>query len=214
VSNLDRLNELRRTAKALGLTGYGRMKTIDLAAAVEAEQAKRDVNATPERREDIIVELARIGAVLYPQGTKEHAAYREALTKALADPNAFSFLGDVPVAHAPVEPRADCADPECAAAAVPDTEIDLADAIDADDRDAIHAIGAGTPDVVVTGAKYETDPNATRYEDVERWTDDRLYSKEEELARRLTRRTLLGGDRKLTENRLSRIRKVIESRGL
>jgi hypothetical protein len=209
VSNLDRLNGLRRTAKSMGLTGYGRMKADALENLIDAETSARNERfieamrneaktATPERREEIVIELARIGAVLYPQGTAEHESYREALTKALADPNAFSFLGDVPVAHAPV----------------PDVEIDLADAIDADDRDAINAIGAGTPDVVVTGAKYETDPNATRYEDVERWTDERLYTKEDELARRLTRRTLLGGDRKLTENRLARVRKVIESRGL
>jgi hypothetical protein len=205
VSNLDRLNGLRRTAKEMGLTGYGRMKTDELAARIDLEVSARNERfidamrteaetATPERREEIVIELARIGAVLYPQGTKEHEEYRENLRAALAEWAAGA--------------------PEPTPVAVPDVEIDLADAIDADDRDAIHAIGAGTADVVVTGAKYETDPNATRYEDVEKWTDERLYTKEDELARRLTRRTLLGGDRKLTENRLTRIRKVIESRGL
>lgn len=214
VSNLDRLNELRRTAKALGMTGYGRMKTIDLAAAVEAEQAKRDVEqsaaneqeidrlrvefetAGDERKEEIRIELARMGAVVYPQGTEEHERYRANLRAALADPNAFAFLpGFEPVAS-------------------PDREIEIAEAIDADDRDALAAIGAGTPDVVVTAPAYVQDPAATRYQDVERWTNDRLYEREAALEAHMKRRTTFGADRRLTENRLSRIRKTIETRGL
>jgi hypothetical protein len=206
------------------MTGYGRMKTADLKAAIEAHFASVGMAGTPEaeaatngdmidrlraeakadetsesRREDILAELARFGAVLYPQGTKEHEEYRAALTTELAKWNGTD-----------VDPFTDAMFPEPGDVEYPATsnvEQEFAAAADADDRDAMAEILNKTvPPVIVR------DPNATRYEDIPKWTDERLDTKETELAARLTRRTLLGGDRKLTESRLARIKAEIASR--
>lgn len=88
-------------------------------------------------------------------------------------------------------------------------EREFAEAIEADDADAAAEILNETvPPVIVR------DPHATRYEDIHKWTDARLDTQEEMLARRLTRRTLLGADRRLTESRLTRVRAEIAARGL
>lgn len=220
MSNLAALNDLRRTAKALGMTGYGRMKFADLEVAVDVfrsaqnEQTIADlraehVTATPDRQEQIIAELARMGAVLYPQGTKEHEAYAANLRAALADPNAFAFLGD-PFAGDMVPEPGDVEYP----AATSDVEQEFAAAVDADDHEAMSAILEEAAPTVLVPIAALRDPNATRYEDLALWTDERLDTKETELAARLTRRTLLGGDRKLTENRLARVKAEIESRSI
>jgi Rho termination factor-like protein len=221
VSNLAALNDLRREAKGLGIEGASRMKKADLVPAVEAAKLRKDIEAsaaneqkidalraefptaTEWRQERIRLELVRMGAVVYPQGGAEHEQYRENLT---AELKKFA-AGEPPY---DVDPFAGEMLPEPGDAEYPATsnvEQEFAAAADADDRDAMAEILNKTvPPVIVR------DPNATRYEDIPKWTDERLDSKEAELSARLKRRTLLGGDRKLTESRLARIRAEIASR--
>lgn len=154
-------------------------------------------DADDERREEIRNELARMGTVVYPEGSPQHAEYMTKLRTALADPNAFAFLGDVPAAEAKLEETI----------VQTDAEVRLAEAIDADDTEAIREILPAV-DVIVR------DPNEKRYAFVGSWTDENLFIKEEILSRRLNRKTLLRGDRMQAERNLRSVKAEIEKRGL
>jgi hypothetical protein len=151
--------------------------------------------ADAERYEEIGNRLFELGTTIVPAGSPEAEQYREKLSAAMKEPGAFDFLDAIDL------------DAETDGAYTTDAEVRLAEAVDADDAEAIAEI---LPEVSVI----VRDPKEKRYAYVGSWTDENLLIKEEILRRRLARKTLLRGDREQAERHLRHVAGEIKARGL
>lgn len=166
--------------------------------ALREEFETADVN----RCEEIIVRLAQLDTVVYPEGSPEYADYGTRLNAELVK----FYNNEPPYDIEPVKPggmptvESEAASAElfgrnCAEkVALSDAEVRFAEAVDADDSDAQREIlNAVVPEVITR------DPKETRYSQIERWTGDNLEVKYGILRQRLGRRTLLKSDRQQAE---------------